>query len=87
MAPNRRDINAACLLVFVVCWGLLDVEAIPEEEYPVPGKAGVIEMIRQLYDINVIVNDEDIDGDTVVDAASVGVIIEAEPAIIVGIGS
>lgn len=63
------------------------LEAIPSEDYPVPGKEAVLEMINQLWELERIVNDRDLDGDTVMDAASVGVIIEAEPASIVGMES
>ncbi len=62
-------------------------EAILPGEYPFPGKDAVIQLVEDLYLNDIIVNDRDMDGDTVMDAASVGVIIEAVPATIVGIDS
>jgi hypothetical protein len=64
------------------------LQDIPADEYPFPGKDNVIQLIVDMYDTyGQIENDADLDDDTVMDAASVGVIIDSVPATIVGIGS
>jgi hypothetical protein len=60
-------------------------EAIPEEDYPFPGKDNVILLLHQLYDESLIINDRDTDGDTTPDAASIGIVFDADPATISGV--
>ncbi|MBW2263662.1 MAG: hypothetical protein JRG91_16995 [Deltaproteobacteria bacterium] len=60
-------------------------EAIHADDYPFPGKEAVIQLMRDLYDADLIHNDRDLDGDTVLDAGSVGIIIDADIATISGV--
>lgn len=60
-------------------------EAIPEGDYPFPGKENIIQLLHELYIAGTIVNDRDMDGDTTPDAASVGIVFDAEPATISGV--
>jgi hypothetical protein len=60
-------------------------EAIPEGDYPFPGKGPVIDLLHELYTTSVIVNDTDLDGDTTNEAASVGIIFDADPATLSGV--
>ena len=57
-------------------------EAIHEDDYPFPGKDNVIQLIRELYTNDLIINDRDLDGDTVPEAGSVGIIFDADTATI-----
>lgn len=60
-------------------------EAIPADRYPFPGKDDIITLLHSLYTESLIVNDMDMNGDTVNDAASLGIIFDAEPTHLTGV--